>query len=106
MLVSFGTPDGGIGSLEMHAFATSAGLIMMKSNMQGEETFLAGGPRTQTTEGLIAGALNLGNRKNTASEDRPVREGAAIYRPIFRFVTARRYSNTLPVGSRISGRLP
>ena len=36
--------------LEMQAFATSAGLIMMKSIMKAEEEFLAGERRTQTTE--------------------------------------------------------
>ena len=36
--------------LELKAFATSAGLIMMKSIMKAEEEFLAGERRTQTTE--------------------------------------------------------
>jgi hypothetical protein len=36
--------------LELKSFATSAGLIMMKSILQAEEEFLAGERRTQTTK--------------------------------------------------------
>jgi putative transposase len=53
--------------LELHAFATSAGVLVMKTLMQAEEEYLAGKRQSHNTEvnrwGKQAGAVMLGGQK-------------------------------------------
>src|SRR3974377_1309009 len=53
--------------LEFHAFATSAGVVLMKALMEAEEKHLAGGRQSHDTEinrwGSSPGSIMLGGQK-------------------------------------------
>ena len=71
--------------LELHAFATSAGVLVMKTLMQAEEEYLAGKRQSHDTEinrwGRQGGAVMLGGREgedrtHAVAEEKRWRSGA------------------------------